>query len=451
MHSWQLSVDELAEAFRTGGLSPLVVLEQLLERIARLDAAIGAFTFLHEGSAREAAASSFERLAAGQPLSRLDGIPVGIKEIFDVAGWPSTGGSLAFADRIAQEDSGLVRRLRSAGAVIVGLTRSHELALGITTQHETRGSTRNPWNLSRIPGGSSGGSGAAVAAGMVPLAVASDTSGSVRIPAAFCGVCGIRPTHGLLPLDGVVPLAPSYDAAGFIAREVGDLVIALDAVGDDSASTEGFEVPASLEGRTIGVSREPSLPLHPAVAAGLEEASRFLTERGAELVEIDLPSNSLLDQASLAQIVEMVATHTTTLGTWPERQALLGEAMRERLGMMVGLGLEPDAGEAALEQVRAEVAALRVDCFLAPTSNRPPSTTAEPEPDSFLYEVLRSSHLQAFVGAPAVSVPAGLDDDGLPVGVQVWAHPGGDAVVLGVAAHLRDGLRSRLPSGPPLQ
>ena len=446
-----MSVEELADAFRTGEISPVAVLDQLLERIARLDPAIGAFTFLHEESAREAAASSCERLAAGQPLSQLDGIPVGVKEIFDVAGWPATGGSLAFADQIAQEDAELVRHLRGAGAVIVGLTRSHELALGITTQHETRGSTRNPWDLSRIPGGSSGGSGAAVAAGLVPLAVASDTSGSVRIPAAFCGVCGIRPSHGLLPLDGVVPLAPSYDAAGFIAREVGDLVIALDAVAGGSAAAGGLAMPVSLVGRTVGISREPSLPLHPAVAAAFEEARRLLTERGAEIVEVDLPSNSLLDQAMLAQIVEMVTTHTATLGTWPERQELLGEAMRERLGMMVALGLEPGAGEDALKEVRAHVTALEVDCFLAPTSNRPPSTTAEPEPDSFLYEVLRSSHLQAFVGGPAVSVPAGMDDDGLPVGVQVWAHPGGDSLVLGVAAQLRDGLRSRLPAGPPLQ
>ncbi len=147
----------------------------------------------------------------------------------------------------------------------------------------------------------------------------------------------------------------------------------------------------------------------------------------------------------------MVATHTRDLPTWPTRQDLLGTAMRERLGMMVSLGLEPDSGEQALADVRRQVEALEVDLFLAPSSNRPPSTTADPEPDSFLYEVLRSNHLQAFVGAPAVSVPAGLDGDRLPVGVQVWSHAGQDAAVLGAAKLLREGLRHRLPEGPPLQ
>lgn len=443
---WEKSAEELCRSYRKGSQTPEGVLDALLDRIGRLDAEIGAFTFLAPEEARRAAAESAERYRSNRPASPLDGVPVGVKEIFDVAGWPSTGGSMALAERVATADSTLVSRLRAGGAVLIGLTRSHEMALGITTQHETRGSTRNPWNLSRIPGGSSGGSGAAVAAGLVPLAVASDTSGSVRIPAAFCGVCGIRPTHGRLPLDGVLPLAPSYDAAGFIAREVGDLVMATELAGPKLDP-----IPADIAGLRIGVARESALPSHPAISASFEEARRVVEDLGASVVEVDLPPNSLLDQAALAQIAEMVHTHTRDLATWPERQSLLGRSLRDRLEMMVGLGLDHDAGADALQDVRRQVASLEVDLLLDPSSNRPPSTVQEPEPDTFLYEVLRSNHLQAFVGAPSVSVPAGLDDQGLPVGVQIWSHPGNDALVLGAAGLLREGLRHRLPDGPPLQ
>src|SRR5439155_11148404 len=179
---WSLSAGALVEAYTTGVTTPLEALEACLERIDDVDGSLGAFTHLALDEARTEASRATTELRAGPPRSPMHGVPVGVKEVFEVAGWPHTAGSLAWAGRVGQTDAVAVSRLRAAGAVIVGLTRSHEFAWGATTQHERRGGTRNPWSPDRVPGGSSGGSGAAVAAGMVPLALGSDTGGSVRMP-----------------------------------------------------------------------------------------------------------------------------------------------------------------------------------------------------------------------------------------------------------------------------
>src|SRR4051794_37993855 len=196
----------------------------VLQRIDRLDESIGSFTDVLADRALREARSLDEQPDANKPLR---GVAVGGKELFDVEGADNSYGSAVRRGLVATADAAAVSTLRRAGAVIVGNTRSHEYGWGITTQHTTRGSTRNPVDLDRVPGGSSGGSAAAVAAGLVPLARGTDTGGSIRIPAAFCGVIGLKTTIGLLPRDGVVPLAPSFDTVGFVARETSVLCAAL--------------------------------------------------------------------------------------------------------------------------------------------------------------------------------------------------------------------------------
>lgn len=442
--SWRLSVGEIAEAYRQERLHPLKLLDQCVERIELLESRIGAFTHLDGAGARTAAEGSARRLAAGQARSQLEGVPVGVKEIFDVEGWASTGASLVFSERVATADSGLVSGLREAGAVIVGLTRSHEFAMGVTTQHEARGSTANPWDPQRIPGGSSGGSAAAVAAGMVPLAVASDTSGSARIPAAFCGIAGIRPSLGVLPLDGALPLAPSYDSAGFVARQASDLTLALEVLAGLPPDRR-----QDLRGLRVGVAAEPLLPLGPDQAAALEVASEAARKAGASIERVALPSSEELAEALQLQMAEILEVHTELLGTWPAHADRMGDSVRSRLEGMSRRGADAERGRRATAELRERVAEVEVDLFLAPVATQGPSSMADPEAGDYRDTTLRSNHLQAILGAPAVAVPAGLDADGLPVGVQVWGRPGADALVLAAARLLQAGLRHRLPEWPP--
>ena len=420
----------------TGEHSRMTV-ESSLARIASVDPLVGAFTHVLD-EAPDAAPARVE--------PSLEGIPFGVKEIFEVEGWPHTAGSLAWAYRVGKSDSEAVRRLKSAGAVPVGLTRTHEFAMGVTTQHETRGSTRNPWNLDRVPGGSSGGSGAAVAAGMVPFALGSDTSGSIRIPAVLCGVVGFRPTHGVVPLDGVVPLAPSFDTVGVIASEIGLLVevFAMLSAGAITASPR-----TDLAGLRVGVPRRFDPPVGPDQEEAVRVAAEAATNLGATVTHLDLPTFAEVDQAIEFQRAEMIDTHTRVLGTWPALADLLGESLRRRLGPLVERGADREAGAKAMQVVREAVARLDVDLVISPVTASTPSRVSDPEGGGFRDATLRCNHLQSVLGAPAIAFPVGLDSDGLPVGVQMWSHPGKDSVVLGAAPCLRDALRHRLPERPP--
>mgnify|MGYP000312408969 CR=1 FL=1 len=437
---WRLSACELVDRYGSGELNSPDVVETCLRRIDEVDSAIGAFTYVDAEGARAGAAG-----LGGEPM-RLSGVPFAIKELFEVEGWPHTAGSLAWAGRVGERDSEAVRRLKAAGAIPVGLTRTHEFAMGVTTQHERRGSTYNPWSLDRVPGGSSGGSGAAVAVGMVPFALGSDTSGSVRIPAVLCGVVGFRPTHGVIPLDGVVPLAPSFDTVGVLAREVDDLVMVFEVL---SAGAISAAPRRDLSGLTIGVPYRFDPPIGPDQADAVRRAAEAASDLGARVVEVSLPPFAQVDQAIDFQRAEMIQVHTRTLSTWPDRAELLGESLRSRLGPLVERGADADAGRRAMEAVRAAAGALEADFVLSPVAASSPSRVDDPEGGGFRDATLRCNHLQSVLGAPSVAFPVGLDREDLPVGVQMWGRPGSDSALLGAARPLRDALRGRLPEWPP--
>src|SRR5688500_2477278 len=354
--------------------------EQSLARIAATDHAVGAFTYVDAEGARAAAAAT---PPGDGPLS---GIPFGVKESFEVEGWPHTAGSLAWADRVGRTDSEAVRRLRAAGAIPIGLTRTHEFAMGVTTQHETRGSTRNPWDLERVPGGSSGGSGAAVAAGMVPFALGSDTSGSVRIPAVLCGVVGFRPTHGVVPLDGVVPLAPSFDTVGVLAREVEDIVLAFEIL-SGGAIRAGER--RDLSGLTVGVPENFDPPSGDDQREAIRVASEAAAELGATIASVSVPTFADVDQAIDFQRAEMIDVHTRVLQTWPAHADRLGQSLRSRLGPLIEKGADADEGRRAMDRVRAQVAGLEVDLLLSPVAAMTPSRVSDPEGGGFRDSTLR--------------------------------------------------------------
>lgn len=476
---WRLTAGQLAQHFAAGTASPAEALDSVLGRIAAVDGHIGAFTCVLEEQARARSAELTEELAQGHRRGPLHGVPVAVKELFDVQGAPGDYGSEVLAGRIADNDAECVRRLRRAGAVIVGTTRSHEFGWGITTQHQTRGGTRNPWNLNRVPGGSSGGSGAAVAAGMVPAAVGSDTGGSIRIPACFCGVAGLKPTFGRIGRTGGVALAPSFDTVGALGRSISDAALLVEAMsGPDrndpdctgtgygttdrprpsltraetatAASSEREVQPllTSLDG--IRVATAPALidiDLDDGIAAVYGQALDSLERLGAELVEIDLPAaEEILEAFRPLQMAEAHHVHRS-MGLFPDRADLYGPDVRSRLEAAADVSI---GDYLAAQRERRRIAAsfdrqLRwVDALISPISAVGPSRTDRPD-EAVLNgrslplrdTVMRFTVPQNMTGLPAGIVRAGFDPDGLPVGVQLTAGRGRESAVVAIAAALQ--------------
>ncbi len=435
--------DELSHAalradFVRGDRSPLEVAEALLARAMAADPVLGAFATLDPEGALDAAWASTRafaaaRTAGGPAPPPLSGVPFATKDLFATARLTTSYGSAMFADHIPAADAALVADARAAGLVPLGKTRTHEFAWGITTAPTGLGPVSNPWDVARVPGGSSGGSGAAVAAGLCTLALGTDTAGSVRIPAAFCGVAGFKPTYGLLSTAGVFPLAPSFDHAGILARSPHDLRAAMTVLGGVRPGAGG------LRGRRIGMLTHPFEPaLDPGVAAVLDATRATLATLGATLVPLPLDlATDPIGAFAVVQASEALEAHRAR-GLFPGRAAEYDARNRERL--QAAAERSPDAVAAA----RAELAAARaamdtalatVDLALAPVAG----CVAPRHEDAadLRARVLPFTTLQNVAGAPACTVRAGFAG-GMPVGVQLVAARGADDRVLDAAVALFD-------------
>src|SRR5229473_5692878 len=298
-----LSIQEASEELRSGLITPTELLAETLERIEQLDSKIHAFITVMPDQAFEEAEKAENEQRTGLFRGPLHGIPIGVKDLIAVKNVRLTAGSKVLADHVSQEDATVVEQLRRAGAVIIGKTNTHEFAYGTYTPP-----TRNPWDLTHIPGGSSGGSAAAVAAGMCLGSIGSDTGGSIRIPSACCGVTGLKPTYGRVSTFGVIPLSWSLDHVGPMGRSAEDCAILFDAIAkydprdpnsvsrppDKSSATllsgpEG-RGPLSLQGITLGVPTESFVaPLDHEVRAAWNAALLVLKEEGAEVIDVDVP------------------------------------------------------------------------------------------------------------------------------------------------------------------
>jgi Asp-tRNA(Asn)/Glu-tRNA(Gln) amidotransferase A subunit family amidase len=418
----------LAAAVRAGRADPVELVEQALARIEECDGDLGAFVHVdRDGALREAE----QRRREGHDGGPLHGVPVAVKDLFDVAGQHTRAGSRVPVTGRAQKDAVAVARLREAGAVVLGRTRTHEFAWGLTTWHPDLGGTRNPWDTGRTAGGSSGGSAAAVAAGIVPLALGTDTGCSIRLPAAWCGLVGHKPTHGTVPLDGVVPLAPSLDCVGALGRTVEEVLLAGEVLA--GRRTVRSDLPALRLARAVGTA----VPAVVAAAVdGVVDALRPATVQDAVLPM----ARNLTRIYAGVQGAEALAVHRAS-GRWPEHTSAYGADVRFRLERAASAS-EAEVAEARVLRgdLRDAVDALfeDLDLLVLPVAGCGPSRTDDPDrrPDGdgpLRDAVLPWTVLANLCGLPACAVPAGVDDDGLPVGVQLVGRRGSDGLVLAAA------------------
>lgn len=439
-----LSVGELVRAYELHELTPLDVVASLAERIENAEEQIHAFTTVCLDRATEEARRATDRLKRREPLGLLDGVPFATKDMLDSEGVRTTYGSPIFARHVPHTDADAVRRLRGVGAIMVGKTQTHEFAWGITTENRHFGTTRNPWNPGISAGGSSGGSAAALASGEVPLALGTDTGGSIRIPASFCGVFGHRPTFGLVRTDGTFSLAPSLDVVGVMARTVDDVGCALSVLcGRDGTDFERAR--GDLNRCRIGVDER--LVAHglvaDAVAAAFERVCAALASSGAVLVPVTLPDQAVAYEAfACLQRAEALAVHRAA-GLYPGQSNAYGREVGARLAAAERISAEEVcAAIRQREQVRAGwlIAFESVDFVLTPVSPAPPLQlgAGEVADAAFRAAVLPYNVAQSLAGLPACALAAGVDDQGLPVGVQLSGRPCSDFAVLGAAGALSE-------------
>ena len=417
------SIAAITQAFANGSLDPVALLATLFARIDAIDPALASFVAIDRAGAIAAARASSGRWASGAPIGRLDGVPVGIKDVIDVAGLPTRCHSRVTDAGPAAADAAIVTTLRGAGAVILGKLATHEFAIGGPAFDLPFPPARNPWNLRHHPGGSSSGAGAAVAAGLVPLAIGTDTAGSARNPASACGVVGLKPGCGVLPVEGVVPLAPSLDHVGLLTRSVADMAIA--------AAALGIAVDDAPVGR-VGYVRQFHTRDMTATAETAAALDRVAETLGATAIALPpLGAFALVNRIILQS--EGFAAHGWAIS---ERPAELSRLTRAALLPGAFTPAETLAAAFRAKQRLTEAvdaAFAHVDILLTASSMEPACRVDDPQ------EIARSYMLQArtpfnVTGHPALAMAAGLSAGGLPLSVQFAGRMGEEGRILAAAA-----------------
>lgn len=431
--------------------------------------ACNSFADVLEHRARQDASDDDQRERAHGIRGPLSGITVGVKELFDVSGAGNSYGSAVRAGSRSAGDAAVVSMLRTAGAIVVGTTRSHEFGWGITTQHHDLPSTRNPWNLELVPGGSSGGSAAAVAQGLVPLAVGSDTGGSIRIPAAFCGVLGLKTTWGRISRRGGVALAPSFDTPGFLARDPALLVEAFTACAgpdpDDPATLIGNRLFAPSRDRPTGTplrlavdTSQRRLQFRPDRIAALDTFAREVQRPGIEVSDVVGPDPAEAYAAFVPfQMAEAFDVHHRVLQTYPGCAELYGGDVRHRLEAAASVTASQyvaarDVGRAVLARYLGLFD--DVDAIISVVGLTGPSTTAEPDVVQsgdrsvpLRDSVMPTTVPQNLAGLPSITIPFGFDE-ATPVGIQITGPHNSEPMLLQLIMTLHDEGLIQIPRPP---
>lgn len=442
-----LSLREVAAELRARRISPVELAERSLAKIKADEPRYVAYARLTEERAMAAARQAEREIMAGQWRGELHGVPVAVKDLYDVAGLPTTCSSRVRHDHRATADSACVERLSQAGAVIVGMTHTHEFAYGIATP-----TTGNPWNVEHIPGGSSGGSGATLAARGCFMAMGTDTGGSIRIPAALCGTAGLKPTYGRVSRAGIASLSWSLDHAGPLARTVGDCAVTLGALaGYDARDPGSADVPVAdytaelelgVKGLRIGVPTNFFFEhLEPEVERNTREAIARLKAEGAEIVDVEIPMADLIASVEFGLCMpEASAYHRTMIR---ERAELYEPDVRTFLeaGLMV-----PAVDYIAALRMRTVMQAAwktmfdGLDAIIGPSvaavatrRDQAAVTWADGTEEAASSVFIRLSAPANVTGLPSVSVPSGFGRGGLPTGFQVIGRPFGEARILRIA------------------
>ncbi len=444
---------ELLDAFRDRALSPVEAVAALGARIEAVDPGLGAFTTRCLERADQEAQMAERAYRAGARPRALEGLPLAAKDIIDSAGVRTTYGSPMFADNLPGADADALASLRAAGAILLGKSSTHEFAWGITSVNPRMGTSRNPIDPLRISGGSSGGSAVAVASHQVPVALGTDTGGSVRIPASFCGVAGFKPSYGTISRRGVWPLAPTLDHVGVIARTVEDLEPVIGVLQGTAVEPPGGD--RGLRELRVGTCADLHLVTLPDdIHAVFDAAVRAAAACTRGVVALSLPDAPDIRPAFMTiQGAEAVVSHRRA-GLFPQRASEYGEDVRGRLEAALGIELSDyvDACAARLMLDRQVADMLDgVDVMMTPITAVAPPLIGEEEEVDHLGEltplrdcVMPYTMPQDLLGLPACAIPAGVDADGLPVGVQIWGRRGSDARVLQAAMGLSaSGLASR--------
>jgi Asp-tRNA(Asn)/Glu-tRNA(Gln) amidotransferase A subunit family amidase len=430
----QRTIVELGEAIRLRKISPLELTRACLERIEQCNPSLNAFITVMAESALGQARTAEKEILAGNWRGPLHGIPIGLKDLIDTAGVPTTAASELYKHRIPIQSADVVLRLEEAGAVLLGKHNLHEFAYGGSSMISAFGEVHNPRNEAYIAGGSSGGSAAAVSAGLGYGAIGTDTAGSVREPAALCGVVGLKPTYGRVSARGVIPLSESLDHVGPIAANVVDVTLLFRAI----AIGPGLPPANFLEGWTLKPKLKVGVPrsffyeeLDPEIAAAVEKALSMMERLGSDLREISLaPDNDRTVQAA-----ESYAFHAASVSKTPElyqpetlRRIKTGEKITAE---------ELESKRAELKATREKVRSLfeTVDLVVTPTTPIPAPTIAELKENPELLRprelmLLRNTRPFNVWGVPAISIPCGLAKPGLPIGLQIAGPPHREDLVL---------------------
>jgi aspartyl-tRNA(Asn)/glutamyl-tRNA(Gln) amidotransferase subunit A len=436
------SIAELGRGFRGKEVSPVEVVNVLLARIERLEPRLHCFVTRTGDRALAEARAAEAKLARGEATSPLLGVPVGYKDIYDTRGILTTAGSALFANRVPDADATCVTKLQEAGCVMMGKLITHEFAMGIQFPGHRYPAATNPWNVAHMPGGSSSGSGAGLAAGLFAGATGSDTGGSIRGPAAYCGIAGIKPTYGRVSRAGVITLSWTLDHTGPMARTVEDCALMLQALaGHDPADPASSPAPVddyvsglgrTIRGLRVGVPRAYFFDgVDAEVGAAFETSMRTLEKLGAEVREVVIPSIDTAWAFMAILLAEAFAYHERDLR---ERPQLYGEVLRERFqagGLITGS--EYVQAQRLRARLRAEMNdVLRtVDVLATPTMAGPAMSFAKVFDPNLGFPKSNMAPFN-FTGLPALAVPCGFSSSGLPLSLQIAGRAFEEATVLRV-------------------
>jgi aspartyl-tRNA(Asn)/glutamyl-tRNA(Gln) amidotransferase subunit A len=455
-----LPVEDVARLIQAREVSPVDLTKAVLARIERLDPQLNAYMTVTADDALEAAIAAEHEIVAGTYRGPLHGVPVAVKDLYATSGVRTTAGSKILGDWIPDHDSAVVQKLRAAGAIIVGKLGMHEWAFGTTSANVHFGAIRNPWDTTRIPGGSSGGSGAATAAGLAFATIGSDTGGSIRIPAALCGIVGLMPTFGRASMYGAIPLSWSLDHAGPLTRTVRDAAIVMFAIsGYDARDPESIDqpVPDWLEGIERGPSRlrvgVPKQHFFDKLPSDIETPVRAaidaLRDAGAEVREVDWPQTDEYTRATgIVMLAEAAAYHARNMA---ERREDYGD----QVAGLLAAGAQFKAVDyvdayRAMQRARsgeADAALDGVDVLMTPTVPHAAQTIDVATQNANDAARTIFTRLVDLTGQPAISVPCGMNSENLPVGLQIIGRRWDEASVLW-AARAYELVRGPFPAPP---